>query len=105
RWSGMKVITLTRLESAPAVEETGPVLRREQAHEHSEIVLEIHRRRRAGALSHSRRPRARRCGARYRERPLCAVADGRWRAPARYKNRRDFDLQQFGRGLGLLRRP
>ena len=29
---------------------------------------------------------------------------GRRRAPARYQDRRGFDLQQFRRGLGLLRR-
>ena len=40
----------------------------------------------------------------YRERPLCAVLDTGWRAPARHEDRCGFDLQQYRRRLGLLRR-
>src|ERR1700730_1449338 len=39
-----------------------------------------------------------------RERPLYAVAGRRWRAQARYQDRRGFDLQQQRDGMGLLRR-
>jgi hypothetical protein len=66
-----------RLESAPAVEETGTVLRREQAHEHSEIVLEIIGRHHAGVLPRRLRSRAGGRDAGDRERPLHLVAGGR----------------------------
>ena len=60
---------------------------------------------RAGVLSYGRPGHAIAGAARYRERPLHAVIDGRWRASPRHPHWCGLDLQQFGCRLGRYAVP